>query len=231
MNRSRLFLSSFTVVSTAAIATLLFDLPSAFALLKPLILPALIAYYIALAEKSMNLFVVALSFCWMGDVLLIFQPSGEIFFLLGLVAFLTGHLMYIVAYGKLQWQQVKDSLLRLQRIRWSFPVLLAGTGLVAILFPTLGPMKIPVLIYAIVLMGMVVAAIFRWGRTNKRSFWWLLAGAILFMVSDSLLALDKFYSPFPWGGVAVMGTYIMGQYGIVRGALLHSEESVSTQTP
>ncbi|MBS1978201.1 MAG: lysoplasmalogenase [Bacteroidetes bacterium] len=231
MNRSRLILSSFTLISAAAIVTLFFDLPSAFALLKPLILPALTAYYVARAESRMNLFVVALFFCWLGDVLLIFQPSGEIFFLLGLVAFLTGHLLYIAAYRKLQWQQVTNALLRLQRIRWSFPVLLAGTGLVTILFPTLGPMKIPVLIYAIVLMGMVMAAIFRWGRTNERSFWWLLAGAVLFMVSDSLLAVNKFHSPFPRSGVAVMGTYIMGQYGIVRGVLLHSQEPVSTQTP
>ena len=89
MSRPTLFLFSFIFISAAAVVALLLDVPSAFALLKPLILPALMAYYVAMAEKRMNLFVAALFFCWLGDVLLIFQPSDEIFFLLGLVAFLS----------------------------------------------------------------------------------------------------------------------------------------------
>lgn len=221
MNKSKIFLYVFVGISVVAIASLLLKQESAFSLVKPLIMLSLIGYYVSSAAVRQGIFIRAMFFCWAGDVLLIFQPRDELFFLMGLVAFLIGHLLYIVSYRKFQWSPKEEPLLRLQKIRWSFPVILAGTGLIVVLFPKLGPMKAPVIIYALVLIGMVITALFRLGRTGSQSFWWLLTGAITFMISDSLLAVNKFYSPFEASGVLVMTTYILGQYWIVKGALLH----------
>jgi len=104
-------------------------------------------------------------------------------------------------------------------------VVLAGTGLIAILFPRLGGLKAPVLLYATALMLMVMTAIFRYGRTSDKSFRFILFGAILFMASDSTLAMNKFYSPVPFAGIWIMTTYIVAQYLIVRGAIAHPEKS------
>ena len=110
-------------------------------------------------------------------------------------------------------------------MRLSFPFLLAGSGLVVILYPRLGELKIPVMIYALVLTLMVVQSVFRLGRTSAKSFWLVFFGAAFFMVSDSLLAINKFYQPISFAGVWVMITYITAVYLIVDGVIAHVEKA------
>ena len=112
-------------------------------------------------------------------------------------------------------------MLPTQKVRLLFPILLAGTGLMVVLYPVLGNMKIPVMVYSIVLMLMAAYALLRVGRTSRASFVWVFIGALLFMISDSLLAINKFYSAFAFANVAVMMTYINAQFMIVRGVLTH----------
>ncbi|MBY0434026.1 MAG: lysoplasmalogenase [Cyclobacteriaceae bacterium] len=228
MNRSIFFLISFVVVSAAEIMALTFDWPGVHEVAKPMIMLSLIGYYLSVAKMRSPLFVRALFFGWAGDVLLLFQEENAGFFIGGLVAFLIGHVLYILSFRKSRWTDVLGGLLPTQRIRFSFPVLLAGCGLITLLFPHLGNLKIPVIIYAVVLMVMALSALDRFGRTTSTSFWFVMSGAILFMISDSVLAINKFYSPFPYGGVVIMITYISAQYLIVRGVMEHPV--VNTQT-
>jgi uncharacterized membrane protein YhhN len=69
---------------------------------------------------------------------------------------------------------------------------------------------------------MVLNALFRFGRTNAESFWLVFSGAVLFMASDSILAIDKFLKPVTYGGFLIMLTYIAGQYLIVTGLIRHA---------
>jgi uncharacterized membrane protein YhhN len=73
-------------------------------------------------------------------------------------------------------------------------------------------------------MVMVLQALFRYGYTNTVSFWFVFVGAILFMISDSMIAVNKFLSSFELAGVAIMVTYILAQFLIIKGLLLHFEE-------
>jgi uncharacterized membrane protein YhhN len=75
-----------------------------------------------------------------------------------------------------------------------------------------------------VLTLMVLNAVFRYGRTSSAGFWFALAGAVLFMISDSLLAINKFMNPLPQASLFIMLTYIAAQYLIVEGILRHVEE-------
>lgn len=222
MNRSTFFLISFIVVSVAEIMALTFDWLGVHEVAKPLIMLSLIGYYLSAAKMRSPLFVRALFFGWAGDVLLLFQEENAGFFMGGLVAFLIGHVLYILSLRKSRWTDTSAGLLPTQRIRFSFLVLLAGCGLITLLLPHLGNLKIPVIIYAVVLMIMVLSAFDRFGRTTSNSFWLVMSGAVLFMISDSVLAINKFYSPFPYGGVVIMITYIAAQYFIVRGVIGHS---------
>ena len=83
-------------------------------------------------------------------------------------------------------------------------------------------MKIPVMIYAMVLIVMVMNAVFRYGRTPLVSFWLVVVGALLFMASDSILAINKFYAAIPSSGPLIMITYITAQFLIVVGIIKHS---------
>lgn len=221
MNRSKIFLTGFVLAFLADSLSVEFG-SSLHYVFKPAIIPCLIGYYLSEAPVRNMLFIRALVFCWVGDFLLLFVPMDELYFILGLVAFLIGHILYIRTFQKLV-NTPQSPLLPTQKLRMVFPVFLAGTGLITILYAGLGPMRIPVIAYAVVIMVMAASAILRLNRTNIGSYWYLVGGAAIFMLSDSLLALNKFYSPFVGASVAIMATYVLAQYLIVRGVLAHKQ--------
>jgi uncharacterized membrane protein YhhN len=192
---------------------------------KPMIMISLLFFYLFSTEhteRSRALFL-AIVFSFVGDVLLM----NDSYFISGLIAFLLAHVMYIFAYRQYRNEPNEGSIQGLQRLRLAFPVILGGTGLIVILYPVLSDLRIPVIIYSIVLMLMVITAIFRMGRTHQSSFWMVLAGAVLFMISDSLIAINKFLDPFAMAGFWVMATYVPAQYLIVRGLIEHRPNLVS----
>ncbi len=183
--------------------------------LKGLIIPVLITIYLLNARKNFNIFILAaLIFSWAGDVYLDFS------FIPGLACFLIAHVMYAIAFFKTSG----NSMFIRKRIYLLLPVILYGAGLVFLLYDNLDGMRLPVTIYAFVILTMLVAAINRCGKVNQFSFGMVLAGAILFVISDSLIAVGKFGYPFRFSGVAVMTTYIAAQFLIVTGVLKQSEE-------
>lgn len=188
---------------------------------KPLIMVGLMGHYWLNSSQRHIPFLVAMVFCWLGDIFLLFQNQQPSFFIFGLGAFLIGHVFYSFSYRAHRSASAAQELVGTQRIRFAFPIILAGSGLVVILYPSLGTLKIPVMIYAAVLTLMVLQALFRFGRTSTISFALVFAGAILFMISDSLLAINKFLDPLPWAHVQVMLTYVLAQFLIVQGIIQH----------
>ena len=92
-----------------------------------------------------------------------------------------------------------------------------------ILYPGLGGMLIPVMVYAIVLLTMGTWAHKRRGATANASFRYVSAGVILFVISDSLIAVNKFAFEVPGERLLVMSTYIAAQFLIVQGLLKHKQ--------
>jgi uncharacterized membrane protein YhhN len=160
--------------------------------------------------------VFALFFSLLGDCLLMF--SSKTFFLLGLGAFLMAHLCYIVAFSQTHNLLGERALLRRKPwLLFFFAVYFAI--LMVMVFPGLGPMRIPVLTYATVIMVMVLMALNRWKRVPQDSFSWVFLGALLFMLSDSLIAITRFGFPIPFSQTWIMLTYMAAQYLIVAGML------------
>jgi uncharacterized membrane protein YhhN len=186
---------------------------------KPLIMASLLLYYLLSSnqETRSKALILAIIFSLAGDVLLLKKE----YFIPGLIAFLLAHLLYIFAYRQHKHEPTDNALLGLQRVRLAFPVILAGTGLVVVLFPVLGDLKIPVIIYATVIAIMTITALFRFGHTAAASFWMVFIGACLFMLSDSILAINKFLHPIDLANFWIMITYSAAQYLIVSGLLKH----------
>ncbi len=151
--------------------------------------------------------------------LLMFEGENPKFFILGLAAFLIAHIFYILAYRQHQDESMENSLKGIQKIRFSFPIVLAGTGLIIVLYPSLGSLKIPVVVYALILIVMVLNSVFRYGRTINNSFWLVFVGSIFFMLSDSVLAINKFFRPVTAAGFWIMSIYILAQFLIIQGLL------------
>ena len=98
-------------------------------------------------------------------------------------------------------------------------ILLYFFGMITTLGPKLGPLTVPVIVYAIVISSMLFFALkgsYQWAKIPYQS---VLIGAILFIASDSILAFNKFYQAIPFASFLIMVTYLAAQYGIVWGIL------------
>lgn len=185
---------------------------------KPLIIPAIIGYFdsqVKIITKGHAKWVLlALLFSLLGDALLMFQEKNSIFFLLGLSAFLIAHIFYIVFFHKVRVSEnVKGN-------PWLLVVVVIYyAGLINLLSPYLADMKIPVLIYGVVISFMFMLAMHMLFIKNKPAGQWMMVGALLFVMSDSILAINKFYQPFEAAGVLIMLTYGLAQFFIVQGAI------------
>jgi pimeloyl-ACP methyl ester carboxylesterase/uncharacterized membrane protein YhhN len=148
----------------------------------------------------------------------------EIAFLAGLGSFLIAHLMYIPAFIK-STNQEKPILLR--RPWLALPFVLMVFGLISFLMneahPNFVEMKIPIVVYATVILFMVVSAVNRYNRVPQASFKWVAIGAIMFMVSDSIIALSRFSGLFSGkenlATILIMALYAGGQFLIVKGCI------------
>jgi uncharacterized membrane protein YhhN len=185
-------------------------------IVKPLLIPALslLLFFTRSVVPGKNLLLTGLFFSWLGDVFLLFEYKHALFFIFGLVSFLTTHIFYIVYFLKIQSQ--KSSLLKKQPVLIAL-VLAYGITLVWQLYPHLGDLKLPVMVYAAIICSMLLCSLHIFLKVNKKSAAFYLLGAAAFVVSDSLLAINKFYQPFAYAGVFIMLTYCAAQFFIVTG--------------
>lgn len=184
---------------------------------KPLIIIGLAGYF-TMATKGtgggIRMWVwLALFFSWTGDVLLLFQEKKQLFFLLGLSSFLLAHVFYIIFFHGIRIREGIKGKLWLLLI-----VFIYYLGLVSFLSPYLREMKIPVRIYAVVISFMFMLALHMIYLGNKKAGWLIMTGALLFVISDSVLAINKFYRSFEGAGLIVMFTYGVAQLLIIEGA-------------
>ena len=144
-------------------------------------------------------------------------------FIFGLLAFLLGHVCYVVGLNNIApyiniWGGFLIILIGIYLL-WLFPKLASGLRVKG----KLG-LKVPVLIYSIVISLMVYSALMTLTRTgwSMISAIFVSVGAVLFYASDSMLAWDRFIEPLPHARLRVMVTYHLGQIGIILGAMLHT---------
>ncbi|MGB3414931.1 MAG: lysoplasmalogenase [Microbacteriaceae bacterium] len=186
-----------------------FDLALLYQLTKPALLPLLILPLVLLVrsrERAFFLALLGLFFSWLGDLAL--MVPGELWFMVGLGMFLLAHIFYIWLFVKYLAVNRPHSLSSLYLIWYA--------ALLYLLYPVLGGMFIPVAIYGLVLGAM--------GFFATRGNVFILLGGLLFVCSDSLLALNKFLPTEVYhlehNGFWVMLSYCLAQvciaYGVSR---------------
>jgi uncharacterized membrane protein YhhN len=172
-------------------------------LTKPLLMPILmlLAFQLKIKDKALYF---ALFFSLLGDVFLMF--SGEKFFMLGLGSFLLAHVFYILLFKtEFKFQPLK-----------TLPFVITTSAYFLIIKPGIDQnLILPVLAYCVVITLMGIFASNR--ITNRTSYITVLIGSILFVISDSLIAFNKFYAPLPMSTIWIMSTYGIAQYLIVTG--------------
>jgi alkenylglycerophosphocholine/alkenylglycerophosphoethanolamine hydrolase len=156
---------------------------------------------------------IGLLFSLLGDILLAWPVD---LFVFGLGAFLVAHLAYLKAY------LVDCRRLALLPLALA---LLAGVSLFSVMAAKgLGDLLIPVAVYALAISAMLWRALARLGsHVPKRSAWLAAAGALAFVVSDSLIGIDRFVLPFGAAPYLIILSYWIGQWGIAASVFSQSK--------
>ena len=144
---------------------------------------------------------VGLALCFGGDLALMFQDRRKPF-MLGLVLFLLGHIAYTVAFSMLGrasgWVLLATLLL-----------LAAGLGFYRLIATNLGSMRIPVILYFVVISLMVIQAtsLLASPAIDDSQAAMIIGGAILFYISDVMLAANRFWRPWKYNRISLAFYY------------------------
>jgi uncharacterized membrane protein YhhN len=143
-----------------------------------------------------------LFFSLLGDIALL-RPAQ--YFLAGLAAFLLAHVSYLIAFTRGMKFPARISI-------WLAYLVIAAV-LYDVLLPGLASgLKLPVAVYAILVTLMAGQAMGRYAVLRSRPSWLAAIGALLFLLSDTLLSIDRFRSPLPLAPLFILVPYFMGQW-------------------
>jgi uncharacterized membrane protein YhhN len=159
---------------------------------------ALAAVPVPPAYKALVL--AGLVFSLLGDIALMFPDK---WFQAGLAAFLVAQILYILAFKPRPGHPASFGTL--------FPYILYGLLMFFLLAPKLGPLKIPVFVYIAAIATMAGFAAARYVDMGGTRTLLAFIGGILFLVSDSVLAYDRFARKVPGARILVLGTYFPAQ--------------------
>ena len=146
-----------------------------------------------------------------GDVLLASNLPGQ--FVLGLSSFLVAHLAYVGAIRVVATQKPWP-------VSKVVGLALYGSALATLLVMHAENLALPVLLYAMVICTMAAFAL-------KAAQTILIMGALLFVLSDSLIGINRFVIPFVWADIAIMCSYYLAQYLLIRSLITYATTRAS----
>ena len=215
----------FVLLSVFEIVTLSLGVTSIHQWIKPLLIPSLAAAALCalLPEHKgwrTTVLGIGMALHTAGDILLLFDSHGFVWFAAGLAAFLLGHFCYIAVllglHEKLRgWKEI---------LLWSVVPLVAAP-LIASYFEVNDTLRVVLVVYAAALL--YLAASGGLWILRKRPFGWrVLAGGLFFIASDGILALHAFNGiDFPLRHAVVMGTYLIAEWLLVSGMVRNRLQS------
>ena len=153
-----------------------------------------------------------LIFSLLGDLYLLFPDR---YFNNGLYSFLVAHILYIFAFN----QNVNEYCFGI-----TFPILFFVFIVMKVLSPKLGGMKYPVLVYVLTISAMLYSALNMDKQTGGMTL--ISIGAILFTISDTILAFNKFYKKFRLAEPIILSTYFIAQLLFQHGTFCSSINQV-----
>ena len=185
---------------------------------KPMLMITLFWYYYSNTKQLNKYFVLGLFFSFLGDLLLL--GTGEVYFIFGLLFFLIAHVFYIIMVLRLiPARKPKDFIMA------GVPFLLLFLVLMNVLFAGLGSMKIPVIIYAMTISFFGIVSLLLYLQSKTKISLLLLVGVLIFISSDTILALNLFYKTQLFYPLLIMMTYVLAQYLICRFVLKLNQQS------
>lgn len=205
----------FIIIAVGDIVAIKYDKLKLRYVTKTLLIPLIALFYIVSIANLNGMVLSALICCFLGDFFLLWSQK-KAFFIAGLLSFLMGHIFYTIAF--LQTTSFLSGI-----PKWFyfslFPYIWYGIFILKKLNPYLCSMKVPVIVYLIVILIMSFTSFSRIWALKGVSFWLPFTGSIFFIASDSLLAFRNFKLKLSRGWISIMITYILAQLLIIFGFL------------
>jgi uncharacterized membrane protein YhhN len=211
---ARIALFIYSLIGALNILSAVIEQPLLRTVTKPLLMPMLLLYvFLQTHILHRNKLIFILVFAWLGDMFLLIPGNSPLYFQIGLGSFLIMQIAYIRLFSSQSSAGYFD--LRQWFSLPIIPVLIYVVGFLAFLLPLIpAALYIPVSLYALALGAMLYSAFL---RKKDSSYYLIFIGAIFFVISDSLLALAKFYFSFSGNSIYVMLTYILAQLLLILG--------------
>jgi uncharacterized membrane protein YhhN len=175
---------------------------------KPLATIAIIALALTRAPDAPRTYALAILIgliCSLAGDIALMLPGDR--FVVGLIAFLLAHIAYIVAFAT-----APGARLGPLTVLTFTPLLIYGALVFRTLAPHLGPLRLPVVLYLLVIVAMASFALDRWRTAGSSGAALAACGALLFVVSDTFLARNRFVAPFGAAQALILGTYFAAQW-------------------
>lgn len=185
--------------------------PRVFFVLKPLTTILIAGIALQAPESAYRDWILAaLLLSLVGDICLMF--AGNVAFIGGLSSFLLAHLLFMWAF--VQGLQIQTPPW------WATIYVVYGIGFSLVLLPRAGSLKVPVLLYGAILMGMAITASIRYAQVEDASGLLALVGASLFVLSDSALGARKFIGAYRGAQGLILSTY-WAAIGLIAASALY----------
>lgn len=164
-------------------------------------------------DQTRTVLLFALIFSGCGDLLLAFDE-----FIFGVAAFLIAQLSYGFLFSRSCGRRGR---------RWPLSLLLVVYMffMAWLLIPKLGELQLPVIVYLLAIATMGLLAI-----QSRLPMRWAVLGAVIFIVSDSFIAINKFIYVIPYETYWIMSTYYAAQFMLVVGFLAAQKQSILNQS-
>ena len=176
---------------------------------KPLLIPTILFLYTVDTRIKNKLYRVALVVCFFGDVFLL--GSEKLFFMLGLGSFLIAHVIFI----KIVLNQLnKISFKRI--VIAGLPYIILLISILSLLKDSLKDLFFPVVIYGLTICSFGTIAFLNYLQKKDSRAMFMFIGSTVFIASDLVLAINKFYFSALYLEVFVMLTYGIAQYLILK---------------
>jgi uncharacterized membrane protein YhhN len=180
---------------------------------KPFIIPVLVLYYVLNSHDPLPVIIVAMLFAFLGDFFLMW-PNKKVFFMLGLLCFFLMLVFYIVF---MLTYQVRIAGIGIESVAIGFAYLLLGALIFALLYRYLESFKIPVIFYILALLSVSYICFFSVMEHKTEAAFVQYIGSLLFIISDTILAIDSFRKTIRYGGIYIMLTYTIAQIFLLAG--------------
>ena len=224
MKKSKFILVGFILLSIINLIAVLSEWRIGVFVTKPLLMAFLSIWFYLNTKNNFNSFskliLFGIIFSIAGDTFLMFVDKNPDFFLYGLGSFLITHVLYIIAFSK--FSDLKNGII-VKKTWLLIPVVIYLYSFMFYLWPDIpDTFKVPVFIYSSIISIMLLSCINMKWRVAGTITNFLIIGALLFVFSDSMIALNKFKTlPFSSSmmGFIIMATYISGQYLIAKSCI------------